>query len=164
VATRRADRPEISWALAGAADVPAVAALVTRAFDPEYREGWSERQLADVLAMPGAWMDLAIGREGGPLAFALCREVALEAELLLCAVDPRWRRQGLGLDLVDRARDLARSAGARRLFLEVRESNRAARSLYGAAGFSEVGRRRDYYRHASGGTSDAITLSIELGG
>lgn len=31
-------------------------------------------------------------------------------------------------------------------FLEVRESNKAARELYGGMGFETVGRRRAYYR------------------
>jgi ribosomal-protein-alanine N-acetyltransferase len=40
------------------------------------------------------------------------------------------------------------------MFLEVAEANAAARALYAAAGFAEVGRRRRYY--ADGG--DALVL------
>ena len=41
------------------------------------------------------------------------------------------------------------------MFLEVRESNVAARALYASRGFSAVGRRRGYYRHP---VEDALVL------
>jgi ribosomal-protein-alanine N-acetyltransferase len=46
------------------------------------------------------------------------------------------------LELIQRAQNEAASA----ILLEVRESNRLARQLYEKRGFSEVGRRRAYYR------------------
>jgi ribosomal-protein-alanine N-acetyltransferase len=45
--------------------------------------------------------------------------------------------------------------GARAVYLEVRESNLAARRLYAAEGFVPVGRRPRYYRRP---TEDAIVL------
>jgi ribosomal-protein-alanine N-acetyltransferase len=40
---------------------------------------------------------------------------------------------------------LAAEHGATACFLEVAEDNAAARGLYAALGFAEIGRRRDYY-------------------
>ena len=47
------------------------------------------------------------------------------------------------------------SRGVRTAFLEVRESNRAARALYASRGFTEIGRRQAYYRRP---VEDALVL------
>jgi [ribosomal protein S18]-alanine N-acetyltransferase len=149
------------WSLGGHADSGAAALLADRAFDPHYREAWSETQIGGLLASPGSWLDL--GRESDVLvAFALSRHVFDEVELLLCAVDPAWRSRGVGQRLMDRAVDGARGRGARRMFLEVRASNEAALSLYRSFGFRPDGRRPGYYRTSAGESIDAITLSLSL--
>jgi ribosomal protein S18 acetylase RimI-like enzyme len=63
-----------------------------------------------------------------------------EFEILNLAVAPESRRRGLGRALL-----LAALARGGRWFLEVRESNAAARALYGSLGFREIGERRAYY-------------------
>ena len=63
-----------------------------------------------------------------------------EFEILNLAVDPACRRQGIAKALLDH--QLARGGVH---FLEVRESNRAARKLYEYKGFVVIGTRRDYY-------------------
>ncbi len=47
--------------------------------------------------------------------------------------------------LGEAALEEARAAGAQRVFLEVRESNRAATALYARHGFQAAGRRENYY-------------------
>ena len=48
--------------------------------------------------------------------------------------------------------------GARQCFLEVADTNAAARALYASAGFVEVGRRPGYYRSAGAAPRDAILM------
>ena len=82
--------------------------------------------------------------EGEVIGFAVARRIALdENELLNIAVSPGWRRRGIGTALLMDIR--ARHPGA--MFLEVRDSNRAARQFYQALGFQEVGCRKEYYTH-----------------
>ena len=83
-----------------------------------------------------------------------------EAEIADLAVAPMARGRGIGRVLLDRTlRDLSeRGVGA--IFLEVRESNSAARALYDSRGFVAVGRRRGYYRHP---LEDALILKWESG-
>jgi ribosomal-protein-alanine N-acetyltransferase len=88
----------------------------------------------------------------------LIRVAADEAEILTLAVAPEARRTGLGRALLDAACEAARAAGAVRLFLEVSATNQAARALYDAAGFQQIGRRRRYYADGS----DALTMSLTL--
>jgi ribosomal-protein-alanine N-acetyltransferase len=64
-----------------------------------------------------------------------------EVELLNLAVAPEFRGKGLGRALLG---DLLATGGAT-VFLEVRESNQAARNLYKSTGFKEVNIRPQYY-------------------
>lgn len=63
-----------------------------------------------------------------------------EFEILNLAVHPAYRRNGIAKALLDH--QLARGGVH---FLEVRESNSAARKLYEYKGFEVIGTRRDYY-------------------
>ena len=65
-----------------------------------------------------------------------------ETELLNLAVAPEFRRQGVARKLVKAL--LAASPGV--VYLEVRESNRAARKFYNCMGFQEVSSRSGYYQ------------------
>jgi ribosomal-protein-alanine N-acetyltransferase len=71
--------------------------------------------------------------------------MAEEAEILNLAVDSTRRRQGIGSLLMQNALAACKAVGARKIFLEVRDSNEAARKFYLRMGFTEVGRRREYY-------------------
>jgi len=71
------------------------------------------------------------------------------------AVAPAKRRSGLGRGLVAEIISVMAARGVRQVYLEVRESNAAARALYAAQGFREVGRRKQYYRRP---VEDAIVL------
>jgi ribosomal-protein-alanine N-acetyltransferase len=75
--------------------------------------------------------------------FLVSRTVAEgETELLNLAVAPGFRRQGVARKLVESL--LAESPGV--VYLEVRESHRAAREFYNRMGFQEVSLRSGYYR------------------
>jgi ribosomal-protein-alanine N-acetyltransferase len=121
------------------------------AFPPGER--WGPDALALQLGLPGAFGLLA-----GSCGFVLARVAADEAEILTLAVIPAHRRTGLATKLLSAARELAWKRGARVMFLEVRETNEAARALYAATGFSQVGRRRGYYRPGV----DALVLRAAL--
>ena len=84
-----------------------------------------------------------------------------EAHLLNLSVARHWQRQGIGAELTRYFVKIARTRGTAKIFLEVRPSNRAARALYAAHGFSEIGLRRDYYP-AAGGREDAVVMELEL--
>ncbi|MAE70781.1 MAG: ribosomal-protein-alanine N-acetyltransferase [Gemmatimonadetes bacterium] len=80
------------------------------------------------------------------------------------AVARDHRRQGLGRRLLDEAIDAGGCKGARAAWLEVRASNAAARELYTAAGFREIGRRTGYYRRSRLlGREDAVIYRRDFG-
>ena len=142
-------------------DMDSVMAIMAAAFEPTYGEAWSRSQCAGILPMAGVSLRLAEQANGRIAGFALMRAVADEAELLLIAVDPDAQNSGIGTALVEDFMVLAAQKGARRLHLEVRDGNIAI-VLYERAGFTLVGRRRDYYRGLDGHKRDALTLAITL--
>ena len=68
-----------------------------------------------------------------------------EAHITTFGVHPHWRRQSIGRRLLLKVWELAIDIGARRMTLEVRESNAGAQAMYRAFGFEVAGRRRAYY-------------------
>ena len=139
------------------ADLDAVMIVMDDSFDPRFGEAWTASQCAGLLPMPGVWMTIA-REDGAAIGFALSRAVAGEAELLLLAVRREVQGKGVGKMLLDRFAEDAGSRGATRLHLEVREGNHAL-SLYERAGYTLVGRRRNYYSGHAGQTYDALTLA-----
>lgn len=93
------------------------------------------------------------------LGFAAFHRVIDEVELRNMAVDPDHRQQGVARALLGTARDRMLMAGAKRVFLEVRVSNKPAQSLYYSLGFAINSIRRDYYREPP---EDALVLAWEL--
>ena len=147
---------------AGATEIPSIVQVMDAAFDARFGEAWTAPQLLTSLGMPETWARLALGANGAPAGFVLTRRILSEAELLLVAVDPGARGQGLGRRLVDDAATVAKGRGAARIFLEVRDGNDAAIGLYRSAGFLVVGRRPGYYAGMSGARFDAITMRRDL--
>jgi ribosomal-protein-alanine N-acetyltransferase len=108
-----------------------------------------------LLQLPG-WV---AAMEGKVVGFVIARAVADEMEILNLAVEPAGRRQGIGGALLDNALAFGRRSGARRAFLEVRESNRGARRFYERHEFAVIGRRPRYYRDP---IEDALVMARGL--
>lgn len=100
---------------------------------------------------------LVVEQSGEVVGFIVGRQVGDEWEIENIAVTGSARRCGLGSRLVGEMLDVARSHGGSSVFLEVRESNRAARSLYEKWAFIEVGRRKMYYQNPA---EDALVLKF----
>lgn len=96
------------------------------------------------------------------LAFAICQQVLDEATLFNIAVDPHHQGQGVGKGLLLGLIDKLREKGVNTLWLEVRQSNLAARKLYEAVGFNEVTVRKGYYPLPDGGREDAVVMALYL--
>ena len=140
-------------------DLPEVMRIMEAAFGTAYGEAWTRSQCAGILPMSGVSLTIARDRDSGKASgFSLVRSVADESELLLIAVLPAQHRQGVGTQLLDHFLDRARDAGVGRVHLEVRDGNPAV-GMYQAAGFIQVGRRRNYYQSPDGDCFDALTLA-----
>ena len=82
----------------------------------------------------------------GQLAgYVACWKVQMEADIVNMAVLPEWRRRGVATALLEHLLDQLAAAGVEQVFLDVRESNQAARALYRRCGFTVIGQRTAYY-------------------
>ena len=131
------------------ADVPAVCAIEGAVFsDP-----WSARDFRECAA---SGVPFLIAEQDGIVAgYAVAHHAADEGEILNLGVAPSHQRRGVGRVLVERLMTLLADRGVHTVYLEVRESNAAARGLYQQLGFREVGRRPGYYRRPP---EDAVVL------
>ena len=84
-----------------------------------------------------------------------------ELHLMNVAVDPAWRRRGIGEELVRFSLTAGLARGIRTATLEVRASNLPAQSLYRKLGFYQTGVRRNYYREPR---EDALLLQCDFAG
>ena len=141
--------------LATPADVPTMMTLERRAATAAH---WSAEQYEAVFSGESR-VALVLEEEAGVLGFVAGRAVGEEWEIENIAVAGPARRRGLGSRLLGEFLDLARDRGAEAVFLEVRESNLAARRLYDKWAFLETGRRKDYYREPE---EDAIVYRLGL--
>ena len=133
-------------------DLPAVMETDRRSLP----KPWSEAIWREELSSPfGLYLVL---EEGGALSGHVGIKLIFdEAHVMTLAVRPERRRRGLARTLVEAALSDPTSAGTRRVYLEVRPSNLAARALYGSLGFSETGVRSRYY-----GDEDALLMTLDL--
>jgi ribosomal-protein-alanine N-acetyltransferase len=137
-------------------DVADVAAMERRC----YADPWPAAAFMSLPENPSVYF--AVARVEGLLkGYVVGWHVLNEAELANIAVEPGSRRGGLGSMLLDGMLGDADGRGAERIFLEVRESNEAARRLYASRGFKEIGRRKKYYRTPD---EDALVLRREQSG
>jgi ribosomal-protein-alanine N-acetyltransferase len=135
-------------------DIPAVHAIDVLSFSMP----WSERSYwfeINENPVARAWVAEKDGRLAAMLVLWL---IVDEAHVATIATHPDYRRQGIGEQILLATLTAARSEGARRAFLEVREGNHAAQAMYRKYGFEVTGRRPRYYKDNN---EDALLMTLE---
>jgi ribosomal-protein-alanine N-acetyltransferase len=135
-------------------------AAMHRACFPD--EPWDAATLERILALAGGLGYLA-WQGDAPVGFLLARDLGGESEILSLGVLPQWRSRGIGRALMDTAVADAARRQIGSIVLEVATENAAARRLYAAFGFVQVGRRPRYYRRIDG-PADALILRRGIAG
>ena len=128
-----------------------------------YTHPWTRGNFIDSLAS-GYLARLALDGQGHCMGYFVAMLGAGEMHLLNLTVAPPIQRKGLGKALLRELCEQGRQLKAAILWLEVRETNEAARRLYDAFGFTEVGVRRAYYPSRDGFRESAVVMSISLEG
>ncbi|HEY2896380.1 MAG TPA: ribosomal protein S18-alanine N-acetyltransferase [Gemmatimonadaceae bacterium] len=152
--TNRDARARIVLRRARDADLDAVLAIEHASFgDP-----WNRSAFVDLVDDPRvAFLIADVG--GAARGYVVAWFVLDEGEIGNLAVAKDARHRGIGALLLDGAIAAVRDSDVDTLYLEVRDSNVAARALYASRGFVEVGRRREYYRKPK---EDALVLRLDL--
>ena len=122
-----------------------------------FSDPWSENSIASELDNKLAfWLVAAEGEN--VVGYIGSQTVMDETDMMNVAVHPDFRRQGIAEALVNGLVDRLKAMGSHCLTLEVRASNAPAIFLYEKLGFSEIGRRKNYYRNPR---EDALILRKE---
>ena len=136
-----------------AAHVSQVAALERICFaDP-----WSEMSIASELQNLWSYWLVAL-EDDRVIGYVGTQSSIDEADIMNVAVHPDFRRQGIAEALINRLVADLKERDIYALLLEVRVSNMPAITLYEKLGFSQVGRRKNYYHNPK---EDALILRKE---
>ncbi len=137
-----------------ASDIAEVTAIENESFSTP----WSEASFLSELGSTGSVCLVAV-EDGSVIGYVCASCVLDEGHILNLAVRPDRRRMGVGRMLALSALKGLYSLGCRTVFLEVRESNTAAKRLYESIGFRVLGLRRDYYHRPR---EDAVVMVLRL--
>jgi ribosomal-protein-alanine N-acetyltransferase len=130
--------------LARTADAPIIATMSRALIEVGLRWSWTPQRVSREIHDRNT--NVLVARAGSRLAaFAIMRYGETHAHLNLLAVDPRYRRRGLGRRMMEWLEESAVVAGIGEIGLEVRVSNPVARRFYGSLGYTEVGLLQGYY-------------------
>ena len=133
--------------------VEAVATLEAECFSMP----WSARSIAGELTNPlSLWIVAMDGQK--VVGYVGSQSVMGEADMMNLAVTSRYRRQGIGRELVQELVAQLNACDVRSLTLEVRATNQPAIALYEGMDFIQVGRRPNYYTNPK---EDALILRKE---
>lgn len=136
-------------------DLPTVAAIEAGAYVFPWTIGNFRDSLLGGHQCIGCWC----GRE--LIGYAILMTALDEAHLLNLAVASDWQRRGVGARFLRQLIDICLGQNLEMLYLEVRPSNIAARTMYDQFGFRKLGVRRDYYPSPTG-REDALFLGLNL--
>lgn len=140
---------------ATAVDIPAMMAIERESPEASH---WSRQQYEALVSSPER-TTIVIEEDSLVQGFLVTRMIAQEWEIENIAVAAQRRRGGVGTTLLKRVIELARQNNADAIFLEVRETNRAASSLYEKNGFVLSGRRPGYYQSPN---EDALIYRLAI--
>src|SRR5258708_2751459 len=131
-------------------DLPRIIEIAQRAAGAaQWNAGEYERMLR-VGSSRSARVVLVVEEDGADRTihgFLAAQEVSGEWEIENLAICESARRRGLGLRLMNEFLQLVHKRQGKEIFLEVRESNGAARAFYAKCTFVEAGRRKSYYHN-----------------
>ncbi len=140
--------------LADVKDIPLVARLEREIFS----EPWSKESLLATLKMRETIF--LVARENDRVAgYAICYTASDEADITNVAVAEEFRRSNYGMNLVAHLIIRGGKRGVKRFYLEVRQSNEAAKKMYDKLGFTKLGIRKNYYDKP---VEDAVLMGYVL--
>ena len=120
---------------------------------------WSPTHYEAIITVPAGLRLLLVIEDQHVEGFLIARNIAREWEIENILVAIAFQRRGFASQLLRTLLDIARGNGAQSVFLEVRESNQAARAFYEKLGFCQAGRRSRYYRDP---VEDAVLYKLSF--
>ncbi len=135
-------------------DAAAIAEMERQTFT----DAWSEKSILETVEQSQT-VCLVAEKAGRIAGYVLSYVVAGESEIARIAVDKDRRHQGIGHFLMKSLESECKKRQVEKILLEVRESNKQARSFYQKEGFVVDGKRSDFYADPK---EDAVLMSYLL--
>jgi len=126
-----------------------------------YQFPWSENIFKDCMRVGYYCQVMEVENEPGIIGYSALSAAAGESHLLNICVHKERQGEGFGREILSQSIKTADRLNATILFLEVRQSNKAATQMYHSMGFNQVGIRQDYYP-AKKGKEDALIFALQL--
>ena len=124
-----------------------------------YEFPWTDRIFSDCIRV-GYYCWLALQRQN-IVGHAVISVTSGESHMLNLSIANEYQRRGFGKQFIEFLVKEAEAKQAQTMLLEVRPSNTAAINCYNAAGFNEIGSRKDYYP-APEGREDALLFARHI--
>lgn len=131
---------------------------VTKIERENFSVPWDETGFLSFMIREGTIFLTAI-LDGRIVGYCGLISAADEADITNVSVALDARHQGIGNKLIEKLIKEAEAMRIKKIFLEVRESNIPAISLYNKYNFKQVGLRKDYYEKP---TENALLMLKEL--
>jgi ribosomal-protein-alanine N-acetyltransferase len=129
--------PDLQISIALASDAGRIAAMSRELIEDGLPWTWRPERVARAIAAPET--NVAVAREGLEItAFGIMDYLEDDAHLVLFAVRRLSQRKGIGSELLRWLEASAQVAGARRIRVEARRDNSAARNFYNEHGYHEL--------------------------
>ncbi len=138
-------------------DLPSVLAIENTV----YQFPWSENIFKDCMRVGYYCQVMEIENEDGIIGYSALSIAAGESHLLNICIHKDWQGEGFGREMLAHSVKTAGRLNANIVFLEVRESNKAATQMYHSMGFNQIGVRPDYYPSTKG-KEDALIFALQL--
>ena len=116
---------------------------------------WTEKNFTDCLSKEYYCLIQEVNQEFS--GFAIQTISFDEAHILNIGIREKFRKKGLGQDLLNQIVHASKELGSKKILLEVRISNKAAIDFYSKSGFKKLRLSKDYYRLPDG-TEDALIM------
>lgn len=124
---------------------------------------WSAKLFHDCVLVGYHCFVLENNEDNTIMGFCLLNNSLDEAHVLNVAVRPDCQGRGYGLKLMNHLIATAKNINAKKIYLEVRVSNKIAQNMYKKLNFHKIGERKDYYPvKSTGKREDAIILSLDI--
>lgn len=135
-------------------DAPCVAKIEKECFSTPFKE----EDIISYLKSP-IWHFLVAKCEGEVVGYVSFTIIIDECQIVNVATSQGRRKMGVGKSLIEELLRYAKKSGVSKVYLEVRESNLPAISLYEKYGFEIVGVSKNHYSQP---TENALLMNLEI--
>ena len=111
-----------------------------------FSDAWCETDITSYICQETGMCFVATD-ENGVIGYIIGRKIPPEGEIYRIAVHPEKRQRGIGYRLLSYGLKTEGGNGVETVFLEVRSKNVPAIALYKSYGFTECGKRKNYYQN-----------------